>query len=280
LLGLPPKGTLPVASTPRTPLDGLMLMPRRNSPSNTAELFERQARAHAQLIARDWPTTIGPDRDEWPDIDTLTKHLARFLIEHPLQPGTQEMAGLHEGGHVIGYERIGMLAASAEIHGSAFNRYGWGGSATPINRAARLPPYLDPNEFRAEAISALAGPVAEELFGDGDALSSIGEVIAGFFWAMRAAQLEDKDDLAAMNEAVTCAISLAEQYEAAIRKIAELLARKKRIGRWQPSIRKILLAIPQGPFSARPLSVRGQTLFDKIAEGCDRLAVIGREQRR
>jgi hypothetical protein len=78
------------------------------------------------------------------------------------------------GPHMIAFERLGMVAFKAQVHGSAFGHHGWGGTATAINHAYRriLPPYWDPSEFRSEAISAFAGPVAEELLGDGDALGS------------------------------------------------------------------------------------------------------------
>jgi hypothetical protein len=137
-----------------------------------------------------------------------------------------------------------------------------------------LPPYLAPAELHNEAISALAGLIAEELFGDGDALSSVGELVGGVLYARRAAWLVGTDELEGADEALICAISLVEHNETAIRKIAELLARRKRISRWQPSVLKILDGIAQGPLVTKPLSVLGQALFDKIKSALEELAPL------
>jgi hypothetical protein len=256
-------------------------MPRRNPASSPATLITRQARDHAEAIGRDWRRISRPG-DEPPNYDDWAEALTPFLREHPMRRATQQMASLHECGHLIAFERLGMVAAQAHIEGSAFGRGGWAGKANALNHAYRrlLPPYWDPEEFRGEAISAFAGPVAEELWGDGDALDSIGELLGASLCAEFPARLRGEDGesgVIAVKNAVACAISLAEQYGPAMREIAALLSRRKRISRWQPSVLKILQAIPQGPFDAGPLSACGQTLHDKIVAGIEHMLILSRE---
>jgi hypothetical protein len=252
-------------------------MPCRNSPPSPAELIACQARAHAEVIGEDWQRISWPG-DEPPDYDDWAEVLTPFLIEHPMRRSTRDMISLHEAGHVIAFERLGMLAAGAHIEGSS--RGEWSGTATAINRSYRRlrPPYWAPEEFRAEAVAAFAGPVAEELFGGGSALASIGELLGACLCAEFAAQLRDEDDeRVAVDEALTCAISLVERYGPAIREAAALLSSRKHIWRGNRKVQKILAGVPQDPFDAGPLSPRGQALHDKIVAGINRMWVLGRE---
>ena len=137
-----------------------------------------------------------------------------------------------------------------------------------------MPPHWNPDAFWSEAISALAGPVAEDLFGDGYAIGSFGELSRRGF-AERAAQLTGRDENGAWCTALTVAISLGEQCETPIREIADVLVRKRRIWCGDRPIRSILVGVPRGPIVTAPLSARGQALFEKIGGGLAHLQFLG-----
>jgi hypothetical protein len=258
-----------------------------------ADLIARQACAQAEVIGRDWRILFGPD-EPW-DNDVTAKALVPFLTEHPMRSASQLAIAIHEVGHLIAFERLGMIATHAYIEGSALGRRGWGGEANAVNRAEHAnrhlpPPYWGPDVLWNEAVSALAGPVAEERLGGGDAWGgsftgdawgSIGELIAASFWAAEARRLDGQDDeREAFCDALRVAIHIVELYPTAIREIAGMLVRRRRIYATDRSVKKILADIPQGPIDAKPFSERGQALFDKIVNGLDRFLALSRERAR
>jgi hypothetical protein len=198
-----------------------------------------------------------------------------------MQPLTRALAAIHEAGHFIAFERLGMVAGEAYIVGSPFGRNGWSGgaiawraAAIARSRADYAPSSSSPNELRVEAISSFAGPVAEELLGGGDARHNISELIGACVCAERAAQLS-REGREAVARALTRTISLVEQYEHVIRGIATVLDRKKSIWRHDQPVRKILAGVPQGPFDAAPLSAKGQALCNKIVGALAELPSLG-----
>ena len=99
-----------------------------------SERLRAQARAHVSLIS-DACRAFYPHVPRDPEGTSRTV-LELFLARHPMRAATKEQAAIHEAGHFVAFERLGLLAAKAEIHGSAFGRGGWGGAAgSPARRA-------------------------------------------------------------------------------------------------------------------------------------------------
>ena len=124
------------------------LRSRRNTPPSEAELIARQALGHAKAIGMGLGARISVPGDPPPDYNDWAKCLMPFLTEHPMRHATEEMVSLHEAGHYIAFERLGMIATFASIAGSAFDRCGMGGEAGALKAAAPAP-YWDPEEFRS-----------------------------------------------------------------------------------------------------------------------------------
>jgi hypothetical protein len=114
--------------------------------------------------------------------------------------------------------------------------------------------------------------MAEDLIGGGDALSSIGELVAARVIAERAAELLNCDETERWFEALLSAVSLVEHHAPEIHDIAELLERRRRIDCLQPSTRKILRRVSQTPIDTTSVSERGRTLFRRIANSLLELA--------
>jgi hypothetical protein len=243
------------------------------SSPHAQDLLHAQARGHLRPIKQAYRDVHGLRCDEPFNDDAFLAPLKVFLAAHPMRSGTKEQVALHEAGHFVGFEACGLIAGTAEIHGSTFGRYGWGGVAKPWNSPAYLwPQDLVPDDFLGDARAALAGPVAEELLADGDALSSIGELADAALRSDRAAELSGRDDIEMWNETLLGAVALVERHRPEILDIAEVLGRKKRISRTDRAVEKILARVPQGPIDTRALSPRGPALARKITDGLKELA--------
>lgn len=230
----------------------------RQAPSAHTERIVGQARNHARVRGHDYRTIFGPH--EWWADEPLIGPLEEFLTRHPMSAASKEMVALHEAGHSITFERLGMWMAFAHIHGSAFGHYGWSGGASARNSVVwdPRPETWDLAAFRGEARSALAGPIAEELLGGGDALGSIGELAGARCWAERVAELEGREEHEVVREVVISATSLVERYEGDIRDLADVLARRKRISRFDCPVKKNPRAGAAGP-ALRRAALRGRS---------------------
>ena len=201
--------------------------------------------------------------------------LEAFTRRHPMTAATKEQAAIHEAGHSVAYERLGMMMNAAEINGPPFGRGGWSGTAQ--YRELFYGPWRGewyPGAMRRGAIATLAGPIAEELIGRGDALSSVGEVVAAIVLVRCAAELEGHKPSEILHEVVLGSSVLVTRHEPEIRDIGALLIKRGRIRRSQPSVRKILSRVPRAAIDTEPLSVSGQTLFDKLMSGFEGVASL------
>jgi hypothetical protein len=77
------------------------------------------------------------------------------------------------------------------------------------------------------------------------------------------------------------ATSVVEDLETQIRAIADMLARQRRIHRWQRSVKKILARVPREHpclrtlFGSSPLSTAGRVLIGKIMGAFSHLEFLG-----
>jgi hypothetical protein len=173
---------------------------------------------------------------------------------------------MHEAGHLIGYEFEGLVAGKAQIGGPPFGRGGWGGTAwrfeTPCIEHG---PWANkPDEFLREAKGMLAGPLAEEVLGDGDALSSLGELTKAKLLVKRAAELSARDPGEVWRGTLIVTAAIVERYADEIEEIADLLTRRKRVTRWEPSTRKILERVRRVPLAVAGVSSRSSRLVHLI----------------
>lgn len=239
-------------------------MPSRDPLTGPPELAALQASGHAKQIERDWSTLFGSAAN-YPE-RAIRSALELWLAGHPTTGATREMAAFHEAGHFVLFERMGISAQTAKIHGSAGGRGAWTGGAGAWGQPDRAC-VINAKTWGhvplwGEAIATLAGPIAEELVGEGDALSSIGELVGASLWAGRVGKLTGQPSDAAVLKAAIEAISLVERLAPEIRDIGELLAHRKRISR--DDVLKILARVPRGPVKAEPLSEDGQALCNQI----------------
>ena len=238
-----------------------------------SETLRAQARAHVRQISRAYEAFY-PDVERDEEGMSLTV-LELFLAIHPMQAATRGQVAIHEAGHFVAFERLGLLAGDAEIRGSAGGRNGWRGRATSWDwRSYRRPEDWDAPSLRREAVAVLAGPMAEELSGGGDALSGIGELVEASVLAFRAAASDDRAPSEVLREVLIETISLVERHAPEIRGIGEVLARKKRIFCGDRPIREILARVPRGPIDIRPLSGRGQAIFGKVMGAFEHLGFL------
>jgi hypothetical protein len=206
------------------------------------------------------------------DDDAVLARLKVFLTAHPMGEVTKWLAALHEAGHFVAYERLGFLAGTAEIRGSRFGRGGWGGGACRWS-----PPIYDgrlaPDDFLRDARGALAGPIAEELLGGGDALHIIGELIDASIRSDRAAELWGRDSIEMWDETLLGAVALVEHHEPEILDIAALLECRGRISRLDRPVEKILARVTPGPIDRGAVSQRGLALARRVTEALREFAL-------
>ncbi len=200
-----------------------------------------------------------------------------FRARHPTQAATRKQAELRAAGRFIAFERLAMWATFAVIHGSAGGHRSWEGHAHAMYRAApkqgrEVSPHAT---FRGEAIAALCALVAEELWGGGDLLNSVGLLVAGASYARRAAELEGRDEDTLAREVVASAVGLVERHDDNIWAVADMLAADKRIDRRDPAVRDLFASMPRGPLVPAPLSEEGQPLCDKITGALAELRSLG-----
>lgn len=200
---------------------------------------------------------------------------ATFRARHPTQAPTREQAALRAAGCYIAFERLGMVATFAVIRGSAFGQQGWDGHADAVYRVARKAasgerPFAT---FRGEAIAALCGPVAEELWANACSLGSVGLLAASASYARRAAELEGRDEDAVAREIAASAVGLVERHDDDIWDVADMLYDKKRVDRRDHGVRNIFARWPPPP--AAPLSEAGQAVCDKIVTALAELRSLG-----
>jgi hypothetical protein len=181
---------------------------------NTMTRLRAQARAHVSVISKAYEAFFphAPVDAE----GTPRTVLELFLSRYPMRAATRGQAAIHEAGHFVLFERLGLCATTAEIRGSAGGLYGWGGGAHSWNWLTyRGPEQWDAAALRREAVTVLAGPIAEELLGGGDALgSNIGELVEAVVLALRAADLEGHEARSeVVQEILHGTISLVEHHE-------------------------------------------------------------------
>jgi hypothetical protein len=251
---------------------GKRIAPMRSSVN--AERLARQARIDVDLIRSVYQAFFPDVARDGPRILIV---LEAFLVRHPRRSATREQTAFHEAGHFVSFERLGLGAFEAKIRRSAGCRFGWGGEAFNLDwRTYRRPQDWDAGALWREAATVLAGPIAEERLGGGDALSNFGELVEASVLAFKAAELQAGVPYEVLREVVIETVSLVE-HSPEILRIAGLLKSRRRVNRWQPSVQKILAGIPQGPIDATPLSTRGQALSDKIMGAFEELCCLIRE---
>jgi hypothetical protein len=200
------------------------------------------------------------------DADAIRGGIEACVSEHPLRPGTRRQAVVHEAGHLIGFEFEDLIAGGACVNGPPFGRGGWGGEAWRYReRCIEHGPWAnDPLAFIREATGRLAGPIAEEVLGDGHALTSIRELIEAKLLTARAAELSGRDGGFFWHAALLRTAAIVERHANEIEEIAEMLMHRKRVNRDQPSMRRILERVRPALVALAGLSTRSTELVRLI----------------
>ncbi|WP_330083304.1 hypothetical protein [Methylocystis iwaonis] len=206
-------------------------------------------------------------------IDAAAIH--KIVSAYPLIPASRKGAAVHECGHFVADEREGLLARTARIEGSPFNHHGWGGEAThwgDLYLEPRRWPH-DPENFCRNARAILAGPIAEELLGDRNAMGNFAELMQARAYSDRAAELLPDLYGAVWCENVFETVAVIECYTAQIFELATVLAKRREITRNSRGVSKILKTIkPRTPIGTNNLSPRGKALACRIVAETPRVA--------
>ncbi len=214
-----------------------------------AEYLAQRKKEHlGDLVRRQTLRGVDKAGALWPGSEEAARAIILRSLEawqraSPWRPGTREQVALHEGGHFIAFQAVGMIAASAKIEGPPGGRGGWGGEATCWDRPVleyrgRWP--VTAEHVLAEAVSDLAGPAAEHFMGGGDFYSSPGEIIEVSLLARKLAEMKGIDHGQAMVDVLARTIALLDRYDLVIRDVADALVRRKRITCHEKTVEKLL----------------------------------------
>lgn len=194
----------------------------------------------------------------------ISDRLPQFLSLN----ASRETVAAHECGHFVAYEHEGMCAGTAHIKGSAFDRNGYGGRAQNWDDPLYLEPghwEHDPKDFNRFARVTLAGPIAEEIIGGGDAMANIGELMNARVYSDRAADLIGELYGVVWTENVRKTVAMVERFQFQIVELAEMLAKRKEITRDSPSVRKVLKIIKPGALiTDDELAIKSDALARRI----------------
>jgi hypothetical protein len=221
--------------------------------------IRRQASAHAAYI-RCAIKRIRPDRKAFDP--SLEARFGAFLSKYPMSAPSRLQAAAHEAGHFILCEHQCLVALRATINGSSFGRHGWCGAADfeiaethNVEGCLRL------------ARTWIAGPLAEHIIGNGCATANIGELVGALVFVYRAAAMAGFGTRELWRDTLRETIAIVETFEWEIHAIADMLARRKKIDRWQPSVRKIMERVKGRTIGGdNTLSTAGARLEHKIDE--------------
>ena len=177
--------------------------------------------------------------------------------------GTIEQIALHEAGHFVAAEALGMVATTAEIHGYAGGRGGWGGSAGAWER-----PVLDRGEwgFTAEEVEhegafTLAGPVAEHLFKGGDPYRGLGEILVVCIIAAHLADLRRESRAITLSNLFASTAQVVRILTPQIEEIAGFLKSQRSIHRAKARVAKCLSRVPRLSIQRLPLLTAGESAW-------------------
>lgn len=218
------------------------------------------------LVREEWFKYFGADGLSF----TEASHRERFerYYSHNLPRGAnRHAAATHEVGHYAEMQAEGFGAWRAKISGSRYEPGRWIGEATPFTAPAadRLGNHDDPSALVRYARVTLAGPYAEELFGDGLAVDNIIELLQARVLILRGSQLLGREKGELWREALECAAARVEFYRNEITAFADLLEKRREITSGRPSVKRILEAIESRPFVAgRAVSERAQHVISDI----------------
>jgi hypothetical protein len=232
---------------------------------NAASRARVQASNHADVIIRAIRKIRGPGAVV--EKDAVRDKIEVCLLTHPTRGASKRQAAVHEAGHLVAYEAEAMVAVAAAIRRVSQHCQAWTGWALCINcpytQYGPLP--HDPEDFLRDASAALAGPWAEALLGDGDALGSLAEVCEARLLVSQGAQIMNRSNCDIWRE------TLVRTHANEIEKIADILMRSQQVAAVQPSIRKILQRIRPMQMSGHCVSPRCEELIRQVEANAPRI---------
>ena len=223
-----------------------------------------QANNHADVIIRATRKICGPAAVV--EKDTVCNEIEGCLLRHPTRGASKRQAALHEAGHFVAYEAETMVAAAAVIERGSQRCQAWTGWALCLHSPYTLygPFPHNPEDFLRDARAALAGPWAEALLGDGDALGSLAEVCEARLLVTQGARMMNRSNRDIWRETLVRTGAIVEHHANEIEKIAEILYRTQRVTAAKPPMRRILQRVQPASMLGRRVSHRCELLVRLI----------------
>lgn len=199
------------------------------------------------------------------DADAVHGVVTNFISTHPEDPPThRRLVAVHEAGHVVAFEATGALFHRAEVKRIDRRSDNWIGEAFSCDPPPLMPRWITSDGALCDAVSTLAGPIAEEMYGGGVVEASPWEVLHSRACVTRAASLSAKQDRRRWGCVLKLTVALVECNARNIADIADLLMRKERIRRCDRVAQKILsrVTIPAPPH----ISVGGRAIVERLSK--------------
>ncbi len=179
---------------------------------------------------------------------------------------TKFQAAAHEAGHVAAYAAAGVPLVKAEIFQDLSRPGNWLGRTEHTTFLAPLVLVREPDVFSLLTILTLAGPIAEELVGDGIAMANFPELLRASAFSARAAELASQDWVKAWTTNVHRAAAIVVQCAADIEALAQHLERRSYIEPKQAKVKRILNDIGCSRNGGALLSFKAEKLLRSLLE--------------
>jgi hypothetical protein len=239
-----------------------------------------QADDSASRLVENVAGRIRADAQEILDI-ALDRRAVETLVErhyrwHPMRGATQREAAIHEAGHYVGYEVVGMQAAVAELFSPRRGETEWSGRASAWDMRPRDREGYTPDILRADLVATLAGPIAEALLTpEGDPLSSLPELVEARFVAEALADMTNRAAAGVFFLAALRAASMVERHAAGIEQCAARLMTRRRILEWESRrVATMIRGWRRPPPNAIEYSPTSLALVRCLAAAVDPLAAL------
>jgi hypothetical protein len=239
-------------------------------------------RARAKRLTRDdqvrnsiadiqlaWIQVFGIGRNRHFPYTLIKKDVEQHFMLRPPHCASRQSVAVHEAAHFL----IAHVEALAPWSAKIYKRgHEWGGEM----RAWKTPCPADPLWNYANVL--VAGPIAQELLGDGDgdgdgdssgkATDNIEEMFYALFILQRMAELHECGPIRLWQRTLYETAQCVELLTAEILDLAEILSRRKTIWASDPAVRRILQHVDtRAKEFLQPLSPRCQEILASI-HGC------------
>ena len=228
---------------------------------------DRSARQRARLIGNQADHVSGIYHRVYgccADREAIRQAVAGWFEIYPYRSACRQHIAIHEGAHFVAYEAEGMLAADASVYSGPFGRGGWGGRARAWNEPSITLMEQTTESLLGHARVTLAGPLAEALLADGDAICQAYELMEARALVGRAAEISGHNDDLLWEQTLHETVQLIERHSYEIKQLAALLMRRNLITREQSEVRWILARVVRSSACNSAVSRRAAALLGRL----------------